>query len=213
MEVVRNGIDIEKWIPNDSRVCELKGKLNLGDKKVVLFAARLSGAKGGGVMVDFMEEVVKSVPDTVLLVLGDRNSFVKKIEKEISGRKLEKNILFTGYVPRSEIKNYYALSDVVVVPSIYLDPFPTINLEAMACKKPVVTTCFGGSRELVEDGITGFVINPLDTSVFSGKISYLLKKPNVAEKMGLSGFEKIKKSFSENIWLDKLIKQTGLSKI
>jgi len=52
------------------------------------------------------------------------------------------SIILTGWIEEDELKSAYYSSDVVVTPSIYLDPFPTVNLETMACKKPIIGTCF-----------------------------------------------------------------------
>ncbi len=126
-------------------------------------------------MIDVMAKVIKEVPETILLVLGDRNSFVDELEELILNCKLENNIIFTGYIDRSNMKNYYALANIVVVPSVCFDSFPTVNLEAMSCKKPVITSCFGGGREAVVNEKTGFIINPMNIDIFSNKIIYILK--------------------------------------
>ncbi len=204
VEVIHNGIDVENWMSDNRKVIEIKRKLNLDNKKVILFAGRLSSAKGGKIIIDVMAEIIKQIPKAILLVLGNKNSFVNKMEKEILNRKLENNIIFIGYINRSEIKNYYALADIVVVPSIYLDPFPTINLEAMACHKPVIATIFGGSREVVADKKTGFIVNPLDINIFLNNI-FNLKDREKIKKVGKAGFEKIKKDFSKKEWVNKII--------
>lgn len=98
----------------------------------------------------------------------------------------------------------YNASDVVVVPSLYLDPFPTVNLEAMACKKPVVGTCFGGTPEIVRDGITGYIVNPLNVENMAEKIVDLLKNSEKAKKFGQAGYERVKSQFS----LDKQVLET-----
>ena len=107
---------------------------------------------------------------------------------------------------RQEIKNYYHLSDLVVVPSICLDSFRTMNLEAMDSGKPVIATLFGGSREVVEDKKTGFLVNPLDVGKLAGKMIYLLENSPVATEMGSKGFDRIKKEFSLEKWIDQILK-------
>ncbi|MDO8548061.1 MAG: glycosyltransferase family 4 protein, partial [bacterium] len=87
-------------------------------------------------------------------------------------------------------------ADVVVVPSIILDSFPTVNLDAMASKKPVVATCFGGSPEAVEDGVTGFIVNPLNIENLAQKILFLLEHREEARAMGERGYERVKKHFT-----------------
>ena len=66
----------------------------------------------------------------------------------------------------------------------------------MACKKPVIATCFGGSREAVIDGETGYIVNPFNIDKLADKIIYLLKNSEVARKFGEAGYERVKKEFS-----------------
>ncbi len=85
---------------------------------------------------------------------------------------------------------------MVVVPSVYLDPFPTVNLEALACHKSVVATCFGGSPEVIQDGVNGYIVNPLDTEILAAKIADLLLDKQKNQKFGQDGYNLISKEFS-----------------
>ena len=69
-------------------------------------------------------------------------------------------------------------------------------LEAMACKKPVIATSFGGSREMVLDGETGYIVNPFDTENMAGKIADLLRNPEKALTFGEAGYERVKNEFN-----------------
>jgi len=66
----------------------------------------------------------------------------------------------------------------------------------MACRKPVIATYFGGSREAVKDGETGYIVNPFNIEELAEKIIYLLKNPEIAEKFGEAGYERVKEKFS-----------------
>ena len=57
-----------------------------------------------------------------------------------------------------------------MTPSICFDTFGLVSLEAMEMKKPVVATSFGGSKEVIEDGVTGFIENPFDVAAYADKI-------------------------------------------
>ena len=99
------------------------------------------------------------------------------------------------------LKSAFNACDIVAVPSICFDSFPTVNLEAMACHKPVVATCFGGSQEAVLDGETGYIVNPYDVNNLALKIIYLLKNPSEALRLGENGYTLVKTEFS----LDKMV--------
>ena len=81
--------------------------------------------------------------------------------------------------------------------SIYMfDSFPTVNLEAMLLSKPVIATHYGGSKELVADSQTGFIVDPFDTKSFAEKLDYLLSDRNRAIEMGKAGRKLIEEKFS-----------------
>jgi glycosyltransferase involved in cell wall biosynthesis len=68
----------------------------------------------------------------------------------------------------------------------------------MACGRPVVGTCFGGTPEVVVDNETGFIVNPFNLKIMSERIVTLLKNPALAEKMGQAGQQRIKEEFNLN---------------
>jgi glycosyltransferase involved in cell wall biosynthesis len=74
----------------------------------------------------------------------------------------------------------------------------------MACKKPVIATCFGGSKEVVLDGQTGYILNPYNTKLMAEKIIDLIKNPAKARTFGQAGYERVKNEFS----LEKQAKRT-----
>lgn len=189
-------IDPIDWQINEAKVNYYRDKYNLHDKKVILFTSRLSGNKGGSATLKAMEQVIRVVPEARLVLLGNNNNL---------GEVAKEHLLYTGRLPHEEVKNIFHLCDVSVTPSLYLDPFPTINLEAMACKKPVIGTCYGGTQEAVVDGITGYVIDPSDQNLFAEKIIYLLQHPAQAKAMGEAGFERVQKVFNTKDWLRKMI--------
>ncbi|MBI2041583.1 MAG: glycosyltransferase family 4 protein [Candidatus Nealsonbacteria bacterium] len=175
VETVYTGIDVADWKIGQDAVRKFKKKRGLLGKKIVFFGGRISGLKGLGQIDRAMDMVKKEVPKAVLLVAGKEG---------------------IGWLEGDELKAAYWSADIVVVPSIYLDPFPRSNLEAMACKKPVIATCYGGSPEIVKDGLTGYAVNPLNAELMAKKIIDLLEHPQKAKKLGQAGYERVKKDFN-----------------
>lgn len=194
--IIHNGIDISAWEADEQSVCAFKDEMGLSGKKPVLFGGRLSQPKGGERIIQAMQKVVPEIPEAVLLVMGKKDNYSEEMLKLAEELKIDKNIVFTGWISGNELISCYRASDVIAVPSIYLDPFPTINLEAMACVKPVVGTCFGGTKEVVENDVTGYIVNPFDTSDLAKKIVELLKNLQKAKSFGEAGYERIVKYFS-----------------
>src|SRR5439155_21686582 len=94
-----------------------------------------------------------------------------------------------------ELRAAYATADVLVTPSICFDTFGLVNLEAMEHGKPVVATVFGGSPEVVEHGVSGYVEDPFDVPAFAGRVRTLLEDPELARRMGKAGSERLRRLF------------------
>jgi len=193
---IHNGIDLDKWNVSDEIVKEFKGKLNILSKGIVFFQGRLSGAKGGNLILQAMKKVVVSCPNAILLVAGNIDEYADRMLKIAESYGIKNNIIFTGWLGEEEIKTAYKASSLVVVPSVCFDSFPNGNLEAFASKKPVVATCFGGSRELVKTNVNGFIVNPFDIESLSKSIIFLLNNPEKSKEYGENGYDSVRKNFS-----------------
>ena len=205
VKVIYNGIDVREWETEEEEVNRLKRVNNLEGKRIVLFGGRLSEAKGGGNIILAMDKVIKKIPKAVLVVLGERNQYALEMDALIKNMNIGDNIIFTGWLSGSSLKAIYYISDIVCTPSLYLDPFPTVNLEAMACARPVVGTCFGGTKELVENGKSGYIVDPRDINNMADKIVNLLEDRKKAESFGFYGRERVKKRFNLNNNLDFML--------
>ena len=205
VEVIHNGIDVAEWKAEVGDVMKFKEDHFLQKKKIILFGGRLSEAKGGYHAVLVLKEVSKHSPNAVMLVMGNKNKYAEQILKTAKKLGIEEKIIFTGWISGKNLKSAYAASDIVLVPSIYLDPFPTIVLEAMASVKPVIATCFGGARELVVDGKTGYIVNPYDIQLTATRILNILQTSEQASLMGTLGYKLVEKEFSLVIQAKKLL--------
>lgn len=195
VETVHYGTDI-KSVLDSSSVEVFKKKFHLEDKKVVLFGGRLSEQKGGAVAVRSLPLIVREVPNTILLIVGREDeyaNYLKGLSKELG---VADNVIFTGWLSRNEMNCAYAVADVVITPSLYFDAFNLFNLEAMASGRPVVGTCFGGTPEVIEDSVTGFVTNPFDVKGFAEKTVSLLNNPELIRTMGAAGRLRASEKFS-----------------
>jgi len=204
VETIYNGINVDEWQVDLEEIEKFKKKYNLFNKKVILFGGRLSGAKGGEVILRAMSLVTKAIKNPVLLVAGEKDWYAEKMIKLAREAGIYRSVRFTGWLQREAMKCAFFASDVCITPSIYLDPFNLLNIEAGAAKKPVVGTCFGGTPEIVQDGITGYIVNPLDIKTMAAKIIDLLKNPQKAKQFGEAGYKRVKEKFS----LEKQVKET-----
>lgn len=202
IQTVYNGIDVSAWQERPVFLNEFKKRFSITGKKVVLFCGRLSRAKGGDAVVKALSLIAGHVPEIALMVAGAEDSYTQQLSVLAEKLQIQNKIVFTGWLDREEIAAAYHAADVVVIPSLCFDSFPTVNLEAMAAKKPVVATLFGGSREIIIDNETGYIVDPFDVHTLSEKIRDLLEHPAKAERFGLSGYDRVKEHFSLDAQVD-----------
>jgi glycosyltransferase involved in cell wall biosynthesis len=204
VEVLHNGISIQEWSVDPGQISAFEKKHELQDKKIILFGGRISGLKGGGVMLEMLREVVKKEPEAVLALLGTRDSYVESLEGKAREWGIEKHLISLGKLTGDDWHAAFNAATVVCVPSLYLDPFPTVVLEAMACGKPVVGSCFGGIPEMIVDGETGYVVNPLHKKEFSEKVQELLTDEVKRLSFGVAARRHVA-AFSVDGWVSRTV--------
>lgn len=195
-KVLYNGTDIDRFTITPEGVDSFKKKYSLGDKKIMFFGGRISAAKGGDSVLGAFAMVHDVIPEATLLIAGTEDAYTCQLKERARVEGLGNNVIFTGWLSREQMPFAYAASDVVLMPSICFDSFGMVNLEAMAAKKPVIGTCFGGTTEIVVDGVTGYIVNPLHPEEIAEKVVDLFKDPQKAERFGQAGYERVKKNFN-----------------
>lgn len=194
-QTVHNGITLEDFETTPAEVNALRTRLDLAGRRVILFAGRLTRAKGTVQLLNTLLQVVQQVPELILLVLS-ATSIEEQIQQEEYSNLAHHHIRSGGWLSGRELATAYHVSDCVVTPSIIFDTFPTVNLEAMAAGKPVLATCYGGSGEAVLDGETGYIINPYNTGDFAEKLTRILTNTELRESMGIAGRKRVEEYFS-----------------
>ncbi|MFZ6033695.1 MAG: glycosyltransferase family 4 protein [Melioribacter sp.] len=102
----------------------------------------------------------------------------------------------------NEIEKYYKMLSVYILPSIHPDSFPTVTLEAMSLKIPIIASRVGGIPEQIVDGYNGFLVEPNDIGAFTEKIIKLHDDSELRKKMGENGYKKLKKDFTVGKWIN-----------
>jgi spore coat protein SA len=212
VRTIHNGIDPEDMQVAAGHVQDFIRRFNLTDKKAILFGGRLSYLKGAVHLLRAFSNVAARVPEAVLLIIGNRAGYGRDIATEAQNLGIAARVVFTGWIDGDVLRSAYAACSVAVVPSICFDSFPVVNLEAMAASRPVIATCFGGSREVVADGQTGYIVNPLNTAVLAERIMDILANDEKGRLMGATGYRRIQERFSlahcAQAYLD-LVKHVG----
>ncbi len=184
VEVIHNGIDAADWEVSSEKVEAFVREHGLENKKVILFGGRISAPKGGEVILEAIREIARKEVKVTLLLLGKHDEYIQRLLRQAEDGGFGDHVVSAGWVSGNSLKAAYHAATIVAVPSQYLDPFPTVVLEAMACGKPVVGGCFGGIPEMVEDGKTGCIIFPKDAHVLAERVIRLLKDESQCLQMG-----------------------------
>ncbi|MBZ0290815.1 MAG: glycosyltransferase family 4 protein, partial [Anaerolineae bacterium] len=195
-QVVHNGIAAARFQSTPEAVERLRVKLGTAGRKVILFGGRLTADKGSYQLLAAFKLLVERLPEALLLVLSRVGLDEQGLNTPEFRHLRETHVRSGGWLSGDELAAAYGLADVVTVPSICLDCFPTINLEAMAAGKPVVATCYGGSPESVVDGETGYIVNPFDSAALAERLERLLRDAELRARMGAAGQRRIAEHFT-----------------
>jgi glycosyltransferase involved in cell wall biosynthesis len=208
--VVHNGIDAHAFRAqvDSQRVRALKEEFNIpSGHQVVGMAGQLTPIKGVDVFVQ-MAARIRAQPgnNTHFLVLGttprpEDASYAAAVRESVRSADLERCFTFAGH--RQDIASCIALMDVFVTPSRG-EPFGLVNLEAMALQKPVVATSVGGSAEVIDDGVTGFLAAPSRPEELAAKALRLLHDARLRSAFGAAGFARVRQEFGLERYIDEV---------
>lgn len=162
----------------------------------LLFVGRLAPVKGLPILLRALEPLKAEFPKIHLTVIGDGPGR-KALEKQTKKAGLAENVSFAGYKSQSEVAEALAASDLFVLPS-FAEGVPVVLMEAMAARRPVVTTHIAGIPELVTDGASGLLVPPGNPHALADAIGKILANPARATAMGIAGRAMVEKAFDIN---------------
>jgi glycosyltransferase involved in cell wall biosynthesis len=156
--------------------------------------------KGQRHLVDAAALVVQDVPDARVVIFGE-GELRKALEHQVKQQHLEKHVLLPGF--RDDVLALLKTFDVFVMSS-EMEGLGTSILDAMACGKPVVGTRTGGIPEVVEDGVTGVLVEPRDARALAAAITTLLQDESLRTTMGTAGLARVRERFT----VDRMVAET-----
>ena len=183
---IANGVDREMFKPGNKLV--LRKKLGVAkDKVVITFVGQLIEVKGVVDLIKAADLLVKKDKNILFLLVGG-GSKEADYKAEVKKLGLDDFFVFTGYKKAVEVARFLGLSDVFVLPSL-AEGRPNVILEAFATKLPVVSTNVGGIPELVEDGVSGYVVKKNNPSELAGALRKLVLSESKRKSMGAKGYD------------------------
>jgi glycosyltransferase involved in cell wall biosynthesis len=191
IKVIPNGINLEEFKINLSKE-ECRDKLGLPhDKKIILFFGNIVSYKGPHILLKAFSKVKTQFKDLKLVFAG-RGKMQEELTKLAAELGIKNDVLFTGYVDEKLKPFYYKSADIFCLPSITMaEAFGIVNLEAMACGVPVISSKLGGIPDVVTDRETGLLVKPEDEEALTNAILFLLENEDIARKMGNNGKKKV----------------------
>ena len=186
-----NAFKIKDMSRQEARKCICIGE----DVPMLLFFGFVREYKGLQYLLDALPEVRNRIPDIMLWVVGDfgddKHFYMDRIEKN----DIQKNIrLVEGYVPDREVEQYFAASDLVVLPYVSATQSGIVQI-AYGFEKPVVVTDVGGLPDVVRHGETGYVVPSCDAHEIAQAIIRFY-----SEDKGIDWENNIRRRASEFSW-------------
>ncbi len=160
---------------------------------LIITVGRLNKRKNIDDLVKAANIVVKKIPKIKFLIIG-KGKEKEHLEKLIKKFGLGKNVALTGFVSNKELPSYYATADLFVLTSKY-ESFGIVYVEAMASGTPAIGYEMIASREVIEDGKSGFVIKP-NPKTLAKEIIIILKNKKKLKKMSNYAVTYVKQKFS-----------------
>lgn len=196
IRVINNGI-------NKNRIEQIsllaQNTNNCGVKeKIILSVSNLIKTKGIDFNLLALARLLPQYPSVKYRVIGDgpEKGYLLELSKKLG---IMRNVEFVGKQPNDEVIKHMCNADIFSLPS-WSEGFGIVYLEAMACGKPVIACRGEGIEDVIEDGETGFLVNPRDVDSLAEVLEFLLNNPQKARDVG----EKARKHVMENYTWEKV---------
>lgn len=196
VSIIHHGVVLDEYFPLPSVSNAHKARLGLVETACLIgCVAHLVPVKGHPTLI----QALSKLPDVHLVLAGRETDedFVSELRDQVARLGLENRVHFLGMV--ENVQELMRDLDVVVLPTWNRwrkEGCPVALLEAMACGKACVATNIPGSRDIIEDGISGLLVEPEDADALAKAINHLIEDKDLREKMGKAARKRVETTFS-----------------
>jgi len=191
VRVIHNGFPAEEFgSVEKQRIENFRRQFNLGNNRLVGVVGRIKFVrKGQEVLAKAIALLNGRFPDVKFLFIGSpfpgNEVHLERLMKLVKELGIEDRVVYTGDV--EDMGAVYSALDISVLTSCQPEPFAGVVIESMAYGKPVIGTSIGGTREQIQHGITGILIEPNNPMQLKQALERLLSNESEARKMGEEG--------------------------
>ncbi len=202
------GVD-EKTFHPGSGGDEVRARLGLTDRPVVVCVSRLVKRKGQDTLIRALPRILAAEPDTVLLIVGG-GPYEKDLRRLAHETGVAASVRFTGAVPWAELPAHYGAGDVFAMPcrtrrgGLDVEGLGIVYLEASATGLPVVAGDSGGAPDAVLDGETGWVVRGTSPEQAADRIVTLLQDAELRRRMGERGRRWVEEKWRWDLLAERL---------
>lgn len=197
-------VNIDKFKASEKDL-ELFKEYELENKKVLMFVGGLDRAhyfKG----IDILLKAFQKLSSEYLLIIIGEGELKKDYKHQAEKLNIADRVIFTGGIKNKDLVKHYNLSDCLILPSINQgEAFGIVQIEAMACAKPVIVSDLPGVRTVVQNNETGFVFENKNIDDLVNKINRLFAEPERYQKFCHNARQRVLENFSDQIISQKLI--------
>ena len=161
---------------------------------------RINYWKGQELFIEAANLVLKVRKDVRFFIAGDARAEYKKLEEDLH-RKAEEygiseNVVFTGFLPREKVAELLNSLDIFLLTSIQPEPFGLVVIEAMACGKAVIAPSEGGPPDIIENGVSGMLVEPRNPEAYAEALLHLLADSKMRREMGIRARRRVEEKFT-----------------
>lgn len=156
----------------------------------------------------YLIAAMSQLPSNLILLLGGEGPLTRMLKEQVKKLKLEQRVYFLGEIKKEDLPAYYHACDVFCLPSIEQnEAFGIVQLEAMACAKPVIScdlTDSSSSNRVNQDGVTGFVVPPKSSHSLAKAIERFYREPHLCKIFGQAAYYYAKKRFTKSLMIERM---------
>ena len=177
---IHSGVDLAPFTAAKAARDEARRSLGIPEGAFAVgTVGRLTAIKGPGVLMAAARTVIERSPQSVFVFLG-AGEMLEALQAQAAALGIEGHVRFAGWRP--DVARMMSALDCFAFPSIN-EGMGKALVEAMALGKPVVASRVGGIIDLVDDGVSGFLVPPADPQALADRILFLLENPETARRM------------------------------